>query len=181
MAEDRSTAFLIVLAVVVLGIIAGVLALVRRAASPTVPAGPVLTEEEKAYFPAIVVSDARMTAAQNFLGGTVTCLDVQVTNSGTKTVRQLDLQLEFVDMLNQVVLRETAHAIASRTPLKPGEKRAFRVSFDHMPADWNQAPPTITVKYVSFERAKPKHRALASGPVAPGVSLAPGVGNKVPP
>jgi len=148
--EDRSTAFLTVLAVVVLGIIAGVLGLVRRAASPAVPARPVLTEEEKAYFPEIVVSDARMSAAQNFLGGTVTYLDAQVANQGTKTVRRLDLQLEFVDMLNQVVLRETAHTIASRTPLKPGETRAFRVSFDHMPADWNQAPPTITVKYLGF-------------------------------
>ena len=92
MAEDRSTAFLTVLAVVVLGIIAGVLALVRRAASPAVPARPVLTEEGKAYFPAIVVSDARMSAAQNFLGGTVTYLDAQVANQGTKTVRRLDLQ-----------------------------------------------------------------------------------------
>jgi hypothetical protein len=150
-AEDKSTAFLIVLAVVVLGIIAGVLALVRRAASPAVPARPVLTEEGKAYFPEIVVSAARMTAAQNFLGDTVTYLDGKVANQGTRTVRRLDLQLEFVDTLNQVVLRETAQAIASRTPpLKPGETRAFRVSFDHMPADWNQAPPTITVKYLGF-------------------------------
>ena len=151
MAEDRSTALLTVLAVVVLGIIAGVLGLVRRAASPAVPASPVLTEEQKAYFPETVVSDARMSAAQNFLGGTVTYLDAQIANQGTKTVRLLDLQLEFVDTLNQVVLRETAHAITSRTPpLKPGEKRAFRVSFDHMPTDWNQAPPAITVKYLGF-------------------------------
>jgi hypothetical protein len=50
-----------------------------------------------------------------------------------------------------VVLRETAHAITLRTPpLKPGETRSFRVSFDHMPADWNQAAPTITVKYLGF-------------------------------
>jgi hypothetical protein len=150
-AEDRSTAFLTVLAVVVLGIIVGVLALVRRAASPTVPARPVLTEEEKAYFPEIAVSDARMSAAQNFLGGTVVYLDAKVTNKGTKTVRRLDLQLEFVDTLNQVVLRETSHVITARTPpVKPGETRAFRASFDHMPADWNQAPPTITPKYLSF-------------------------------
>ena len=110
-----------------------------------------MTEEGKAYFPEIVVSDARMSAAQNFLGGTVTYLNAKVTNKGTKTVRRLDLQLEFVDTLNQVVLRETAHAITLRAPpLKPGETRAFRVSFDHMPADWNQAAPTITVKYVGF-------------------------------
>src|SRR5439155_1459537 len=76
----------------------------------------------------------------------------------------LDLQLEFVDMLNQVVLRETAHAITSRTPpLKPGEKRAFRVSFDHMPAYWSQAPPAITVKYLGFRVAEGRMSGLPSG------------------
>ena len=41
----------------------------------------------------------------------MTYLDAQVTNKGTKTVRRLDVDLTFVDMLNQVVLRETAHPV----------------------------------------------------------------------
>jgi hypothetical protein len=98
-----------------------------------------------------MVSDARMSAAENFLGHTVTYLDAQVTNQGAKAVRQLELELVFVDMLNQVVLRETARPVTLRGPaLQPGQTRAFRVSFEHMPADWNQAPPTITPKLVQF-------------------------------
>ncbi|HEV2178178.1 MAG TPA: hypothetical protein VGW33_13405 [Terriglobia bacterium] len=110
-----------------------------------------LTEEAKAYQSQIVVSDARMSAARNFLGDTVTYLDATVVNNGTRVVHQLDLQLEFVDMLNQVVLRETAHAVTAETPpLMAGESRPFRVTFEHMPAEWNQAPPAVTVTYVAF-------------------------------
>jgi hypothetical protein len=41
--------------------------------------------------------------------------------------------------------------VSARTPpLKPGETRAFRVTFEHIPADWNQAAPTITPVYLEF-------------------------------
>ena len=109
------------------------------------------TEEEKAYFRQLEFTDVYMSAAENFLGNSVTYLDARVTNKGTKTVRRLDLDLTFVDMLNQVVLRERAHPVTERTaPLKPGESRSFRISFEHMPADWNQAAPTITPVYLQF-------------------------------
>ncbi len=92
-----------------------------------------------------------MSAAENLLGATATYLDGQVTNRGARPVRQLEIQLEFRDALNQVVLRETADPITRRTPpLKPGESRAFRATFDHMPADWNKTPPTITTTQVHF-------------------------------
>ena len=92
-----------------------------------------------------------MSAAANFLGDTVTYLDGNVTNQGAKLVRRLDVELNFVDTLNQVVLRETAHPLADRaTPLQPGETKAFRVTFEHMPVDWNQAPPTAKAVYVEF-------------------------------
>ncbi len=92
-----------------------------------------------------------MSAAENFLGDTITFFDAKITNQGSKTVREVELRLEFVDTLGQVVLRETAHPVRSRTlPLGPGKTRSFQVSFDHMPADWNQAPPRVTVTHVSF-------------------------------
>jgi hypothetical protein len=92
-----------------------------------------------------------MSAAANFLGDTVTYLDGTVTNKGAKPVRRLEVELNFADSLNQVVLRENAHPLADRiTPLQPGETRAFRVTFYHMPADWNQAPPAAKAVYVEF-------------------------------
>ena len=110
-----------------------------------------LSDEQKAYASLLELTDARMSAAQNFLGGTVTYLDARVTNKGAKAVRRLDVQLEFVDSLNQVVLREVARPVTARTaPLKPGQSRAFQVSFEHMPVDWNQAPPRMKLVYVEF-------------------------------
>lgn len=156
-AKDRgiSTFVLILLVAVVMAVLLGAIILYWHAASRAgVPSGALrrnLSEEQKAYFPLLEFSDARMSAAQNFLGDTVAYLDARVTNKGTKVVRQLDLRLEFVDTLNQVVLRETARPVTARTaPLKPGESRPFRVTFEHMPADWNLAPPTITPTFVQF-------------------------------
>ena len=123
----------------------------HRGAEQSAGAGTILTEEEKAYLPQLEFTDAHMSAAQNFLGDSVTYLDARVTNKGTKTVRRLDVDLTFVDTLNQVVLRERAHPVSPRTQaLKPGESKVFRISFEHMPVDWNQAAPSVVPVYVEF-------------------------------
>lgn len=147
---NRSVAvWILVAAAAIVALVAG-LALLRRSAPPA-DTHPPPDAEAKAYLSKITVSDARMSAAENFLGDTITYLDARVTNQGSKTLRHVELRLEFVDMLDQVVLRDSAHPVTRRTPpLEPGKTRSFRVSFDHMPADWNQAPPRITPTYVSF-------------------------------
>jgi hypothetical protein len=145
---------ILIVAVVLAGLVAILVFQQHRAVSrpASAEAGrPALSAEQKAYLPSLVFADFRMSAAVNFLGDTVTYLDGSVTNTGAKQVRRLDVELNFVDTLNQVVLRETAHPLADRAePLQPGESRAFRVTFDHMPADWNQAPPTARVVYLEF-------------------------------
>jgi hypothetical protein len=120
-------------------------------AGPSAGTGTILTEEQKAYLPQFEFTDAHMSAAENFLGDSVTYLDARVTNKGTKTVRRLDVDLTFVDTLNQVVLRERAHPVSPHTQsLRPGEAKAFRMTFEHMPADWNQAVPSMVPVYVQF-------------------------------
>jgi len=149
-----STIYIILLvAVVILALTAAVVLVWHShvAAELSANASIIPTEEQKAYFPQIEITDAHMSAAENFLGASVTYLDAHVRNRGTKTVRRLDLELTFIDMLNQVVLRERAQPVTRRSlPLKPGESRAFRVSFEHMPPDWNQAAPTMTPVYLQF-------------------------------
>jgi hypothetical protein len=155
--NDRgvSTLLIIVIVSVVLAGLVVVLAWQQHQAvtrPATAGAGrPPLSADQKAYLASLVFSDLRMSAAANFLGDTITYLDGNVTNQGAKPVRRLDVELNFVDTLNQVVLRETARLLANRaTPLQPGETYAFRVTFDHMPADWNQAPPSAKAVYVEF-------------------------------
>ncbi len=112
---------------------------------------PPLNAETQACLQQIAVTDIHMSAAETGLGSNVTYMDAQVRNNGTRAVREVDVDLTFVDMLNQTVLRRTAHPInASAPPLKPGESRPFRVTFDYMPTDWNQGAPSTTVSYVSF-------------------------------
>ena len=155
--DDRGTSTLIII-LIVLAALAGLVAIwvVQRhqAVSHAASSGAgrqALSAEQQAYLAAVLVSDLRMSAAVNFLGDTVTYLDGSVTNKGVKVVRGLEVELNFVDTLNQVVLREFTHPLANRaTPLQPGETCAFRVTFEHMPADWNQAVPAAKAVYVEF-------------------------------
>ena len=155
--NNRGVSFLIIMlfmGVLLAGVVAAVLLVQRPPLSGTasaIAAGQVPSLEQKAYFGSLEFSDLHMSAAENFLGNTVTYLDGRVGNQGTKTLRRLDVELDFVDTLNQVVLRETAHPLTNRAaPLRPGEARPFRVTFEHMPVDWNQAPPTITPVCAEF-------------------------------
>lgn len=152
MSDERSVSTYLLAGVAAVIVIVGAMVFVVRRPEPS-PSRPQqeLTAEQKNYLAQIAVSETKMSAARNFLGDTVTYLDAKVTNKGSRLVRQLDLRLEFVDTLNQVVLRETARPITPRTPpLKPGETRAFQVTFEHMPTDWNQAAPAVTPTFISF-------------------------------
>ena len=133
--------------------IAGVLAIIAwqmhaRATRPLIR--PPLSAEAQVYLNQIAVTDIHMSVAETGIGSNVTYLDAQMKNNGRRAVREVDLDLTFVDMLNQVVLRRTAHPIKTTAPLQSGQSRPFRVTFDYMPADWNQGPPTVAVTYVSF-------------------------------
>jgi len=150
-AEERSTRTYVLMAAGALAVVVTALVLLVRIGSGPSSSEARLSEEQKAYLQQIAITDARMSAAENFLGHTVTYLDALVSNKGGTEVRGIELQLVFVDTLNQVVLRETARPITLRTPpLQPGQSRLFQVSFEHMPMEWNQAPPAITPKSVQF-------------------------------
>jgi hypothetical protein len=152
--DDRGVSTPIIIlsvALVLAGLIAGYVLLRHPASSGPASTRPALSAEQKACFASLEFTELHMSAAENFLGTTVTYLDARVTNKGAKTVRGLDVELNFVDVLNQVVLRETAHPLTRRAPpLQPGETRPFRVTFEHMPVDWNQTPPTITPVHLEF-------------------------------
>ena len=153
--HGNTTLIIILIVSILLAALVAVLIL-RQQRAPTHPAAvaaahPALGAEQKAYLGALAFGDFHMSAAANFLGDTVTYLDGRVTNGGAKPVRSLEVELNFVDTLGQVVLRETTHPLAGRAaPLEPGETCAFRVTFEHMPVDWNQAPPAARAVYVEF-------------------------------
>jgi hypothetical protein len=147
---NRSIAVWIVSAALFIAALGAILTILHRSATISEKPSPP-TAEETAYLSKIQISDAKMSVASNYLGDSIYLLDAKVTNGGSRTVHSLELQMEYVDTLEQVVLRDSAHPVTSRDlPLQPGKTRAFQVSYDHMPADWNQAPPKVIVTRVNF-------------------------------
>lgn len=143
----------VALVVVVVGLGAFLLRTDSKIANPPHP-----------YAANLKLSDVKMSAAENFIGSTVTYLDGKVTNAGDKTVSHAVVHVTFKDSLGQVaqaedvplhVLQTTgsyADAVdLSISPLAPGQSRQFRLTFEHVTADWNHEYPELRVTDVSLK------------------------------
>jgi len=106
----------------------------------------------------------KMSAAQNFVGATVTYLDGTVTNAGDKTVTHATIEVTFKDEMGQVAQREDVplHVLQttgpypdavdlSISPLAPGASKPFRLTFEHVSDAWNQQYPELHVMDVALK------------------------------
>jgi hypothetical protein len=113
------------------------------------------------YAEKLKLSDINLSAAENFVGGTATYIEGKINNIGDKTVTGATVEITFRNSLDQIVQRETHNlmivlsrepaidvAALSASPLKPGESKEFRLTFEHVSADWNRQYPEIQVKLV---------------------------------
>src|SRR5271155_2739424 len=125
--EDRSRLLVAFAAgaVVVLLLVAGLVLLVHftgkhgPAAEVKLPFGAA----EQAYAERIHFLNVQMARATNFLNQEFTYVAGTISNDGTRTVRGLEVTLEFHDPIGQVVLRETERLIgASEAPIDGGQR-----------------------------------------------------------
>jgi hypothetical protein len=112
-----------------------------------------------AYAANLKLSDFKMSAAENFVGATVSYIDGSLTNAGSKTVTHAAVQVIFKDDMGQVAQREDNVPLrALRTtgpypeavdltisPLAPGQSQPFRLTFESISAQWNHQYPEIQV------------------------------------
>jgi hypothetical protein len=142
------------LGVAIVVIVVAVLAVIGRSGRTGPPQPP-------AYASKLQLTDLKMSAAENFVGATVTYLDGKITNSGDKVLSRAVVQATFVNSLGQVVQRETLpiHVLTTGTtggiytdvvdlsaaPLAPGQSRPFRLTLEHISADWNHAAPELKI------------------------------------
>jgi hypothetical protein len=111
------------------------------------PFGPA----ELAYAPKIVIENVALSRAENFLHQEVTILAGELVNTGERTLREVEVTVEFYDDMNQIALRESRLAINSASPaLEPGARRSFDVSFEHIPTSWNMQQPAVRVTGLLF-------------------------------
>lgn len=110
------------------------------------------------YSENLQVGDVNLSAADNFVGGTVTYLDIVLTNNGNKSVTGGQVELTLRNELNEVVQKETVpiHVLQpnqlggypdlvdlSASPLGPGQTKTIRVTLEHVSTDWNRSRPEL--------------------------------------
>ncbi len=121
---------------------------------PKPQAGPPATDPYSEY---LQVGDLKLSAAENFVGASVSYLDGKIANVGTKTVTGITVEVTFRNSMGEVVQTEQHQlmlyhtgmagfpdiAPLNKVPLTPNTTRDFRLTFEHISADWNQGYPEL--------------------------------------
>jgi hypothetical protein len=141
-------------AVIVLILFGAIMALIHF----TKPSGPAPDEKlpfsatEQAYAEHIHFSNIQMARAKNMLDQEFTYIAGTMSNDGTRTLRGVDIIIEFRDPLNQVILRDPERLIGVSTgTVGPGLTHDFQITLEHIPAEWNQQYPAIRVTGLLLE------------------------------
>jgi len=108
------------------------------------------------YSADLQVGDLRLSTAENFVGGRVTYLQGKITNTGTQVVTGALVETIFRNDLGEVVDRQTQPlrisaaplgnpdwVLLSAAPLAPSQSGEFRLTFEHISADWNMGYPEL--------------------------------------
>ena len=112
-----------------------------------------------AYASNLKLSDFKMSAAENFVGATVSYIDGTLTNAGNKTVTHAAVQVIFKDDMGQVAQKEDSVPLRALkttgpypdavdltvSPLAPGQSQPFRLTFESISAQWNHQYPDIQI------------------------------------
>jgi len=154
--RDLSRLIIMVAVTVVIGIALIVAYLLREPPKTVKPPSP--------YIAQLKLSNFKMSAAENFIGATVSYIDGDITNTGDKTVTRVMVQVNFEDSMGQLAQREELPLRVVRTngaypepvdlnvaPLAPGQTEPFRLTFDSISAQWNHQYPVLTITDVAVK------------------------------
>jgi hypothetical protein len=155
--EHDSSRRTIAIAVAVVIAIAVIFAFLLRS-QPKGASGP------PPYAASLKLSDFKMSAAENFVGATVSYVDGTVTNAGSNTVTHIVVEVQFKDDLGQLAQREDISMQVLKTdgpypeavdfsvsPLGSGQSKPFRLTFESISAQWNHQYPDIQVTDVAVK------------------------------
>jgi hypothetical protein len=141
----------IVIGLIAVLLIIGIIIALTRTHGPTGP-------QTNPYAAKLQLSSPKLSAAENYVGGTVTYLDVNITNTGDRALVGAEMKAVFKNTLDQVVQNETLplHVLVENrmggypdlidlghSPIGPGQTKTVRTTLEHVSADWNQSYPEI--------------------------------------
>jgi hypothetical protein len=130
-------------------LLAGVLFYLNSSRSTT------LSEEAsataKAYVKYLDLSDVRMQAAENFMQQQVVEIGGKITNKGQRRLGRVDVYCLFYSVDGRMIHRERVPIVKAKgPPLGPNETQNFRLPFDTLPSEWNQAMPKLVIAEIEF-------------------------------
>jgi hypothetical protein len=157
-ADERETNWRAIgIAIAVVIAIVVILLLISRTEQKA-PSGP------PPYAANIKFSDLKMSAAENFVGATVSYIDGTVGNTGNQTVTHVMVEVTFKDSMGQLAQRETVPLRVLQTsgpypeavdltvsPLGAGQSKPFRLTFEGISAQWNHEYPELKVTDVTVK------------------------------
>jgi hypothetical protein len=154
--RDSSRLIIMIAVTVVIGIALTAAFLLRE--PPKAPKAP------SPYIAKLKLSDFKMSAAENFIGATVSYIDGTIANTGDKTVTRVMVEVNFEDSMGQLAQREELPLRVVRpngaysepvdlnvAPLQPGQSAPFRLTFDSISAQWNHQYPDLSITDVTVK------------------------------
>lgn len=155
--KEESNRLPIIIGIAAVVIVVGVIAFFTRSS-------PRNLNQPHPYAANLKVSDLKMSAAENFVGASVTYLDGTITNAGDKTVTAANAHLTFKDTVGQVAQTEDVPIQILQTsgpypdvvnlnasPLAPAQSKPFRLTLEHVSDSWNHQYPQLEITDVSVK------------------------------
>ena len=109
------------------------------------------------------ISSLHMATAQNFAGGSVTYIEGKLTNGTDRKVTGASIQVLFKNSLGEITQKDTLpvtvllpnvpyidYGLIDRAPLAAGQTRDFRLTLEHVTADWDGQAPTVKVVSIAY-------------------------------
>jgi hypothetical protein len=115
------------------------------------------------YTAQVQVSNLHMATAENFAGGSVTYIEGTINNAGDKKLTGAQVQVFFKNSLGETAQKETLpvmvvmpntpyvdYGTLDRAPLAAHQSRGFRLTLEHVSADWDGQIPAVRVVAVTY-------------------------------
>jgi hypothetical protein len=112
--------------------------------------------QQDPYLARLQLTNLHMATAESFAGGSVTYIQGTIANTGDRKVTDARVQVVFKNSLGEIAQKETLPVMVllpntpyadygslTQAPLTPGRSSDFRLTLEHVSADWDGQIPQL--------------------------------------
>jgi hypothetical protein len=156
--EEKRNLVPMAIGVVLVVLAIAALVLATRASKSSGPAG-----QGDPNFAKLQISDLHMATAQNFAGNSVTYIEGKISNHIDRRVTGARVEVLFKNAIGEIAQKEVLpvtillpnvpyvdYGTLDRAPLASGQTSDFRLTLEHVSADWDGQVPQVRVVSVTY-------------------------------